>query len=113
MAIVTPDTEKRYEERLAEKQLRLERKSIIRDTFSIEEPLKQLESLPEESEPLISEQQVIVVQMPPQQPQQGVDWKSLISWAIAALNGVVLLLMNIKNLEKTRNNFLTTSLSDF
>jgi hypothetical protein len=45
-------------------------------------------------------QHVIVVQLPPS--EQGVDWKSLISWAIAALNGVVLLVMNIKNIGKNR-----------
>ena len=105
--------QKQYEEQLAEKLSQIQRKSVIKDTVSISQPLKQLESLPEEpevmmsetlqppEEPMLSEseQQVIVVQIP-QQPQQGVDWKSLISWVIAALNGMVLLLMNIKNLKK-------------
>ena len=32
--------------------------------------------------------------------EQGTDWKAIISWAIAGLNGIVLLVMNIKKLRK-------------
>jgi len=67
---------------------KLETKSIPKS-----ESLAMQETVPEP-------QQVIVVQLPPS--EQGVDWKSLISWAIAALNGVGLLGMNIKNIGKNR-----------
>jgi len=76
---------------------------VIYDTVRIPYPVKE-EARPESREPVVAatqsqEPQVIVVRIP-EERSTGMDWKAIISWAIAAANGLVLLVMNVKKLRK-------------
>ena len=52
-------------------------------------------------EPMTStEPNVPVYIMMPEEPTKGWDWKGMASWLIAAVNGIVLFIINIKKLKK-------------
>jgi hypothetical protein len=49
-------------------------------------------------EPIVSAQEPIEIKIVKE--EEPFDWKEMISWVIGAINGVVLLVMNIKNIRK-------------
>ena len=56
------------------------------------------ESIPQASAPESAIPEPIVIQIVKE--KESFDWKAMISWIIGGMNGMVLLMMNIKNLKK-------------
>lgn len=85
-------------------------KRIVESVSEMPETLKSIERLsaprldtvgqpiPMESEPAVSSQEPIHVHIISE--PQPFDWKEMISWVIGGINGIVLLIMNIKNIKK-------------
>ena len=70
---------------------------VVYDTVRVPYPVKaEVQQQPESMEP--QEPQVVVVTIPAEQ-NTGIDWKAVISWIIAAANGLVLLVINLKKLK--------------